>query len=114
MTSGKYPLKEFNSFDDIKDTIPLLLEESLKHNSENINYSIYNQLCIFSCMNVFVNNESQRDISQYIFCKDFGTTPFPGSYKEQPYKTLQKFNIIKSAIAKLEEVEYEKNKRKKD
>ena len=68
---------------------------------------------MFSCTSLFLNNTSQREISKYLFCKDFNIPPSSGSYEHQPYKTLQKFNIIKSAIAKLQEVEQEKMQKKK-
>ena len=80
----------------------------MKGKGFDIASSVSQQLSFFSCPNVILNNESQSDISQYLYCKEFGVTPFPGSYKEQPARWVHKVNIIETAIAKREEREYKK------
>ena len=62
--------------------------------------SVSYQLPFFSCMNIVLNSEHQRDISKFLYCKEFNTPPFKGSYSEQPMKWIQKVNIIKIAMAK--------------
>lgn len=107
-TSEGYPIKEFNSLDDVKSTIPILVEEAIKYGCPDVNHAVYNQLGTFSCPTLFLENKYQNDIRQYLFCKDFHIPPSTGSYSDQPYKTIQKFNIIKVAISKLEEMQQKK------
>ena len=83
----------------------------MKGKSFDIASSISQQLSFFSCPNIILNNENQSDISQYLYCKEFGVTPFPGSYKEQPARWIHKVNIIKNAMSKREEREYKKIQR---
>ena len=71
--------------------------------------SISSQLPFFSCINIMFKKEYQKDISKYVYCKDFGTSPYSGSYGEQPNKWIQKVNIIKYTFAKIEENEYKKH-----
>ena len=40
-------------------------------------------------------SENQKDIQRYIYCQDFNTQPYPGSYGEQPFKWIEKSFIIK-------------------
>ena len=62
-------------------------------------------------MNIVIKPKYQRDISQYLYCKEFGVTPFPGAYGEQPQRWINKVNIIKTAMGKREEREYKKARR---
>jgi len=107
-SSKGYPIQKFNSLDDVKSYIPSLVNEAVEYGCPDVNYAVYNQLGTFSCTSLFLNNYSQKDIGKYLFCKDFNIPPSDGSYESQPYKTLQKFNIIKSAIGKLEEMQHRK------
>ena len=75
----------------------------MKGKSFDIASSVSQQLSFFSCPNIILNNECQSDISQYLYCKEFGVTPFPGSYREQPARWIHKVNIIKNAMSKREE-----------
>ena len=80
--------------------------------SFDIAASVSQQLPFFSCTNIVLNKESQRDISQYLSCKEFGIVPFPGGYGMQPQRWISKVNIIKTAMAKREEREHKKAQRK--
>ena len=71
--------------------------------SFDIASSVSQQLPFFSCMNIVLNKEYQKDISQYLYCKEFNITPFPGSYGDQPQRWMNKVNIIKTAMNKREE-----------
>jgi len=84
------------------------------NNKDNfdVGLSIYNQLSFFACKNIFLDDQSQKDISQYIYCKDFGVSPYEGTYKQHPRKWVQKYYIIKTAIAKKEKLEIEKQRNK--
>ena len=42
----------------------------------------------------------QKDIERYIYSEQFGISPYPGSYGEQPAKWVDRAFIIKSALAK--------------
>ena len=112
-TSGEYPIQQFNSLDDIKATIPSLVNEAVESGCSDVNYAVYNQLGFFSCTSLFLDNNFQKDIKKYLFCKDFNIPPSSGSYEDQPNKTIQKFTIIKSAISKLEEMQQKKMERKR-
>ena len=65
--------------------------------------SLSSQLPHFCCSNVMLDNKFQKDISQYLYCKEFGIPPFPGHYGMQPYKWINKANVIKNAMAKREQ-----------
>tara|TARA_R100000700_G_C3115637_1_gene106767 strand:- start:27 stop:308 length:282 start_codon:yes stop_codon:yes gene_type:complete len=67
--------------------------------------SVSHQLPHFSCINIIFDKKYQRDISKYLYCKEFSVPPFKGSYEDQPYKWIQKVNIIQHAIAKRNEME---------
>ena len=59
-----------------------------------------------------LEDSHQKDISQYLYCKDFSISPFPGSYIEQPMRWIKKTSIIKFALSKREEREYNKQQQK--
>jgi len=42
----------------------------------------------------------QKDIERYIYSEQFGISPYPGSYGEQPAKWVDRAFIIKGALAK--------------
>ena len=65
--------------------------------------SVSQQLPFFSCVNIMLNRQAQRDVSQYLYCKEFGVVPFLGDYGQQPQRWINKVNIIKTAMAKREE-----------
>ena len=65
---------------DIWDVVDLLITDikecnDMKGKSFDIASSISQQLSFFSCPNIILNNENQSDISQYLYCKEFGVTP---------------------------------------
>ena len=109
---GGYPFKVFRSDKDIWDVIELLIAETKEINdggkSFDIPSSVSQQLPHFSCMNIVLDKESQKAISQYLYCKEFGVAPFQGDYGMQPHRWINKVNIIKTAMAKREEREYKK------
>ena len=113
ITDGKYPTKVFKNDKDVLDVIELIISDTKEFNemegkSFDIASSVSQQLSFFSCKNIMINRESQKDISQYIYCKDFNMSPFPGSYMEQPARWISKVNIIKNAMSKREERLYNK------
>ena len=64
--------------------------------------SINAQLPFFACINNLKDLEIERDISRYMYCKEFSVPPFKGSYGEQPYLWAHKSILIKNALAKKE------------
>jgi hypothetical protein len=62
--------------------------------------SISYQLPFFCCNNFMLKSEYQKDISKYVYCKEFSISPYMGSFGDQPKKWIDKVNIIKFAIAK--------------
>ena len=76
--------------------------------SFDIAASVSQQLPFFSCTNIMLDKQAQKDISQYLYCKEFNTPPFEGYYGKQPYKWISKANIIKVAMSKREEREHRK------
>ena len=65
--------------------------------------SVSQQLPFFCCVNIMLDRQAQKDISQYLYCKEFGVVPFPGEYGNQPQRWINKVNVIKTAMAKREE-----------
>ena len=98
----------FRCNEDIWNVVKLLIAETKETNKKmgksfDIAGSVSQQLPFFSCTNIVLNKESQRDISQYLYCKEFGVVPFPGDYGMQPRRWINKVNIIKVAMAKRDE-----------
>ena len=93
----------------------MLIAETKENNdggkSFDIASSVSQQLPHFSCMNFIINKQAQKDISQYLYCKEFGVVPFPGEYGSQPTRWINKVNIIKNAMSKREEREHRKAQR---
>ena len=69
----------------------------------DITTSLSSQLPHFCCSNIILDRQAQKNISQYLYCKEFGIAPFPGDYGMQPNKWIKKVNVIKNALAKREE-----------
>ena len=100
--------KVFTCDEDIWNVIELLIAETKETNermgkSFDIASSVSQQLPFFSCMNIMLDRQSQKDISQYLYCKEFGVVPFPGDYGMQPRRWINKVNIIKTAMSKRED-----------
>jgi len=108
MVDGKYPIKTFNSDEDVLEIIGLLEKETTQLIEEGKDFdvatAVSSQLPFFGCNNIVLKNEYQKDISKYLYCKEFGIPPHKGEYGEQPYKWVQKYQIIKNALSKREEI----------
>jgi|TARA_R100000049_G_C1913296_1_gene60136 hypothetical protein len=92
----------FTSDKDVWDVIDLLIDETEQANYEgksfNIAESVMAQLPFFACNNLILNKDAQKDISRYIYSKDFGISPYKGSYGEQPQRWIEKSFTIKNLI----------------
>ena len=64
--------------------------------------SVSYQLPFFSCPNFMISKKYQQDISRFLYCKEFGISPFPGSYGDQPITWINKASIISSSLSKRE------------
>ena len=54
-------------------------------------------------MNIVYDIEAQKDIEKYLYCKEFGISPHPGSFGDQPKRWIDKMFMIKKALAKKEQ-----------
>lgn len=101
---GKYHTKTFSSDEDVWDVIRLLIAETeqeiAKGSKLNVAESVMAQLPFFACPNIVLSKEAQNDISRFIYAKDFGISPYKGSYGDQPSKWVAKSFLMKSLIEK--------------
>lgn len=92
--------------------IDLLIEETKTMNIEgqkfNIAESVMAQLPFFACNNLILDKDAQKDIARFIYSKDFGISPYKGSYGEQPARWIEKSFLLKNLI------ERQKNKAMKN
>ena len=102
LIDGKYETRTFTSKGDVEAVIELLIDEVIQTNQEgndfNVAQSIVKQLPFFACTNSLLDKQSQKDISRYVYSESFGTSPYKGSYGEQPSKWVEKSFLIKSVI----------------
>ena len=64
--------------------------------------SVIAQIPFFACFNNFISREYQEDIKRFVYCQETNVQPYEGSYEQQPYRWVEKYFIIKSALAKKE------------
>ena len=102
LIDGKYETRTFTSKEDVYAVIDLLIEEVHQRNREgssfNIAESVVKQLPFFTCTNVLLDKQAQKDISRYLYAENFGVPPYKGSYGEQPSKWIEKSFLIKKII----------------
>jgi len=104
LVDGSYPIRMMESDEDVWEAINLIVEETKEANAKggsfSVGQSIMAQLPFFACPNIMLNKEAQNDISRFIYSKDFGVNPYPGSYGEQPVRWIAKSFLIKGLIEK--------------
>ena len=104
-----YGEQVFECKEDIYDVIQLLIDECKGWNQKgktfDIAASVSKQLAFFSCSNIILGKEFQKDIQRYVFCNETGTPAYSGSFGEQPTKWLQKYFILKQAFAQKEKAQ---------
>lgn len=49
-----------------------------------------------------LDKEAQKDIARYIYSKDFGISPYKGSYGEQPSRWIEKSFLLKNLLRRQE------------
>ena len=92
----------FGSSNDVWNVIDLIIEETQEHNKEgrsfNIAESVSAQLPFFACKNIMLDKDAQKDISRFIYSKEFGISPYKGNYGEQPKKWIEKSFLLKGLM----------------
>ena len=115
LINGERINKTFTCKEDVWEIIDLLIEEVHEHNKKgkefDVAQSINAQLPFFTCKNYLLDSDIQKDISRYMYCKEFNVPPFKGTYGEQPSIWAQKTFIIKNALAKKEKTMIDKVKK---
>jgi len=118
-TGNGYPTKTFRTEDDVWYVVDLLIEEVKNMNEQegksfDVAKAVSQQLPFFSCKNIIHNPDFQKDIARYMYCKEFGVSPYKDEFGKHPNKWILKSQIIKSAFHKLEQMHYDKiNKKSK-
>ena len=113
LIDGKRETRVFRCNEDVQDVIKLLIQETKEFNKEgksfDVGMSVSKQLPFFSCMNVIYDKDVQKDIEKYVYCKEFGISPYPGSFGKQPKRWVDRMFMIKRALAKKEQAMIDKN-----
>ena len=102
LIEGKYETRTFTSKDDVWEVIDLIIaetkEENEKGSSFNIASSVMAQLPFFACSNVMMNQEAQKDISRFVYVRNFNVPAYNGSYGEQPKKWVEKSFLLNNLL----------------
>tara|TARA_R100000789_G_scaffold84147_1_gene79768 strand:- start:192 stop:593 length:402 start_codon:yes stop_codon:yes gene_type:complete len=97
-----YEVRMFGSDDDVWDVIDLIIEETQEYNKEGRSFSIAesvsSQLPFFACRNIMLDEKAQKDISRFMYSKEFGISSYKGSYGEQPKKWVEKSFLLKGLV----------------
>ena len=102
LIEGKYKTRTFTSSDEVWDVIRLLIDETKQHIKEGSNLhiakSVMAQLPFFACTNIMLNENAQKDISRFMYARQFRISPYKGSYGEQPKKWVEKSFMLTHII----------------
>ena len=114
---GNREVVTFTSKEDVWNVIDLLIKEINENNQKgrecDMAESINAQLPFFCCRNIIFEKEIQRDILRYIYCTNNNVPPYEGGYDKQPALWVDRYFIIKNALAKKEKASIEKTKKDK-
>ena len=95
-------MRTFTSDKDVHGVIDLIIEETkevnLKGGSFNIGESVMAQLPFFACKDIMLDKQAQKDIERFIYSREFGISPYEGSYGEQPHKWVEKSFLLKNLL----------------
>jgi len=98
LIEGKYETRTFASNDEVWNVIRLLIDETEENIKEGSNLhiaeSVMAQLPFFACSNIIMDVEAQKDISRFMYAKQFNISPYKGSYGEQPKKWINKTFLL--------------------
>ena len=102
LVDGRYENQTFTSKDDVWKVIDLIIaetkEENQKGSSFNIASSVMAQLPFFTCTNIMLSTEAQKDISRFMYVKQFNVPAYKGSYGDQPKKWVEKSFLLNNLI----------------
>ena len=102
LVDGKYENQTFTSKDDVWKVIDLIIaetkEENQKGSSFNIASSVMAQLPFFTCINIMLSKNAQKDISRFMYVKQFNVPAYKGSYGDQPKKWIEKSFLLNNLI----------------
>ena len=102
LVDGRYENQTFTSKDDVWKVIDLIIaetkEENQKGSSFNIASSVMAQLPFFTCTNIMLSTEAQKDISRFMYVRQFNIPAYKGSYGEQPKKWVEKSFLLNNVI----------------
>tara|TARA_R100000742_G_C4275146_1_gene95446 strand:- start:57 stop:437 length:381 start_codon:yes stop_codon:yes gene_type:complete len=102
LIEGKYESQTFISNKDVWEVIDLLIEEtkdSIKQGSNlNIAESVMAQLPFFSCTNMIMDSNAQKEIARFMYARQFKISPYKGSYGDQPKKWVEKSFLLTNLI----------------
>ena len=102
LIDGKYETRAFTSDDEVWDVIRLLIDETKEHINEGSNLhiaeSVMAQLPFFACGNMMIDKNAQKDITRFMYARQFKISPYRGSYGEQPKKWVEKSFILNNLI----------------
>ena len=102
LIDGKYETRTFTSDDEVWDVIRLIIDETKqsieKGSNLNIAESVMAQLPFFTCQNIMIDEQAQKDIARFSYSKQFNLSPYKGSYGEQPKKWVEKSFLLNNLI----------------
>ena len=113
--NGVRPNVRFTCDEDVWSIIDLLVAETnslneKKGKSFDVAGSIKAQLPFFGCSRAVYDEECLKDLERYYYCKEFGISPYPGSFEDQPSHWVEKTFIIRTTLNKKEKEAYAKAK----
>ena len=98
LIEGKYETRTFTSNDEVWNVIRLLIDETEENIKEGSNLhiaeSVMAQLPFFACSSMIMDAEAQKDISRFMYARQFNISPYKGSYGEQPKKWIDKTFLL--------------------
>lgn len=98
LIDGKYETRTFTSDEDVWDVIRLLIDEVKENIKEgrdlHIAESVMAQLPFFCCSSMLIDAKAQKDITRFMYAKQFNISPYRGSYGEQPKKWVDKTFLL--------------------
>jgi len=102
LIEGKYETRTFTSNDEVWDVIRLLIDETKENIKQGSNLhiaeSVMAQLPFFTCTNMVMDENAQKDISRFMYARQFRISPHKGSYGEQPKKWVGKSFLLNNLI----------------
>jgi hypothetical protein len=94
----KYEVRTFTSDEEVWDVIRLLIDETKENIKEGSNLhiaeSVMAQLPFFTCSNMLMDANAQKDIARFMYARQFNISPYKGSYGEQPKKWIDKTFLL--------------------